>query len=184
MDTFNHVPTNDYSSQNTIIIFKSCLELNFCQAGTSLVVDEGCNGFLFIYLLHSSTFWKGEEGHLSFWKGSLFHKAHKTVCLTGTWASNYLSRAIKSFILLLSSDVKENTPHTNTVYTGTKAWTHTHHLLWVHTRTVTSCVYRQKSEVRIFLFIKQILTNKTVCVYMCISHHTCNSQMLTNPPCA
>lgn len=51
MDTFNHVPTNDYSSQNTIIIFKSCLELNFCQAGTSLVVDEGCNGVLFIYLI-------------------------------------------------------------------------------------------------------------------------------------
>lgn len=47
MDTFNHVPANDYSSQNTIIIFKSCLELNFCQAGTSLAVDEGCNGFFF-----------------------------------------------------------------------------------------------------------------------------------------
>lgn len=51
MDTFNHVPTNDYSSQNTIIIFKSCPELNFCQAGTSLVVDEGCNGVLFINLI-------------------------------------------------------------------------------------------------------------------------------------
>lgn len=45
MDTFNHVLGNDYSSQNTIIIFKSCLELNFCQAGTSPTVDEGCNGF-------------------------------------------------------------------------------------------------------------------------------------------
>lgn len=83
MDTFNHVPTNDYSSQNTIIIFKSCLELNFCQAGTSPVVDEECNGVLFINLIFFF-FWKGEEGHLLFWKGSLFHKAHKTVCLTGT----------------------------------------------------------------------------------------------------
>lgn len=48
MDTFNHVPANDYSSQNTIIIFKSCLELNFCQAGTSPAADEGCNGFFFL----------------------------------------------------------------------------------------------------------------------------------------
>lgn len=51
MDTFNHVLANDYSSQNTIIIFKSCLELNFCQAGTSLAVDEGCNGFFFFFPL-------------------------------------------------------------------------------------------------------------------------------------
>lgn len=45
MDTFNHVLANDYCSQNTIIIFKRCLELNFCQAGTSRAVDEGRNGF-------------------------------------------------------------------------------------------------------------------------------------------
>lgn len=87
MDTFNHVPANDYSSQNTIIIFKSCLELNFCQAGTSLAVDEGCNGFFF---LSPSLVEEGEEGHLSFWKGSLFYKDHNMVCLTRPWPSDYL----------------------------------------------------------------------------------------------
>lgn len=87
MDTFNHVPANDYSSQNTIIIFKSCLELNFCQAGTSLAVDEGCNGF---FSLPPSPVEECEEGHLSFWKGSLFYKDHNTVCLTRPWPSDYL----------------------------------------------------------------------------------------------
>lgn len=86
MDTFNHVPANDYSSQNTIIIFKSCLELNFCQAGTSLAVDEGCNGFF----LSPSPVEECEEGHLSFWKGSLFYKDHNMVCLTRPWPSDYL----------------------------------------------------------------------------------------------
>ena len=79
MDTFNHVPANDYSSQNTIIIFKSSLELNFCQAGTSLAVDEGCNGF---FSLSPFPVEECEEGHLSFWKGSLFYKDHNMVCLT------------------------------------------------------------------------------------------------------
>lgn len=88
MDTFNHVPANDYSSQNTIIIFKSCLELNFCQAGTSLAVDEGCNGFFF--LSPPSPVEECKEGHLSFWKGSLFYKDHNTVCLTRPWPSDYL----------------------------------------------------------------------------------------------
>lgn len=88
MDTFNHVPANDYSSQNTIIIFKSCLELNFCQAGTSLAVDEGCNGFFFF--LSPSPVEECEEGHLSFWKGSLFYKDHNMVCLTRPWPSDYL----------------------------------------------------------------------------------------------
>lgn len=31
-----------------------------------------------------------EEGHLSFWKGSLFYKDHNTVCLTRPWPSDYL----------------------------------------------------------------------------------------------
>lgn len=88
MDTFNHVPANDYSSQNTIIIFKSCLELNFCQAGTSLAVDEGCNGFFFSS--PPSPVEECKEGHLSFWKGSLFYKDHNTVCLTRPWPSDYL----------------------------------------------------------------------------------------------
>ena len=86
MDTFNHVPANDYSSQNTIIIFKSCLELNFCQAGTSLAVDEGCDGFFLPPLPVEEC----EEGHLSFWKGSLFYKDHNMVCLTRPWPSDYL----------------------------------------------------------------------------------------------
>lgn len=31
-----------------------------------------------------------KEGHLSFWKGSLFYKDHNTVCLTRPWPSDYL----------------------------------------------------------------------------------------------
>lgn len=31
-----------------------------------------------------------EEGHLSFWKGSLFYKDHNMVCLTRPWPSDYL----------------------------------------------------------------------------------------------
>lgn len=90
MDTFNHVPANDYSSQNTIIIFESCLKLNFCQAGTSRAVDEECNGPPPTPppsprpppLLPLRPAEDREEGHLFFWKGSSFYKDHNKVCLT------------------------------------------------------------------------------------------------------
>lgn len=43
-----------------------------------------------IFFLSPSPAEECGEGHLSFWKGSLFYKDHNMVCLTRPWPSDYL----------------------------------------------------------------------------------------------
>lgn len=46
--------------------------------------------FFFFFSFPPSPVEEYEEGHLSFWKGSLFYKDHNMVCLTRPWPSDYL----------------------------------------------------------------------------------------------